>query len=175
MLPWGASAFDPPTLIIQGTGDEENTTHWGQYAATVIDPTDNLTFYGMGEYFNTSQTGTSHCGGPSSNCFTWQTRIFRSQSPLPAVSLVPPSLTFGQQTIGTTSSPQTATLTNTGAATLTLSNIALTGADASDFAQTKTCGPTLAPNDSCQVSVTFTPMAAGSLSAAVSITDDAPR
>jgi hypothetical protein len=175
VLPWGASSFDPPTLIVQGTGDQENTMHFGEYAATVIDPTDNLTFYGMGEYFNTSQTGVPPCGAPSSNCFTWQTRIFRSQSPLPAVSLVPPSLTFGPQIIGTTSSPQTTTLTNTGAATLTLSSPVITGADANDFAlQKNTCGATLAPNDSCQVSVTFTPMAAGSLSAAVSITDDAP-
>ena len=77
VLPWGASSFDPPTLIIQGTGDQENTSNWGEYAATVIDPTDNLTFYGVGQYFNTSQTGTSSCKNPSSDCFTWQTRIFR--------------------------------------------------------------------------------------------------
>jgi hypothetical protein len=173
VLPWGTSSFEPPTLIVQGTGDQENTMHWGEYAATVIDSTDNLTFYGMGEYFNTSQTGTSNCQLPASNCHTWQTRIFRQA--LPAVSLVPPSLTFGPQAIGTISPAQTATLTNTGAAPLTLSNIGLTGLDASDFAQTNTCGPTLAPNDNCQVSVTFTPTATGSLSAAVSVTDDAPR
>jgi hypothetical protein len=173
VLPWGASTFELPTLIMQGTGDQENTMHFGEYAATVIDSTDDLTFYGMGEYFSTSQTGTSNCQVPASECHTWQTRIFRQA--LPAVSLVPLSLTFGPQTLFTTSSPQITTLTNTGAATLTLSSIVLNGTDASDFAQTNTCGPTLAPNDSCQVSVTFTPTAAGSLSAAVSITDDAPR
>lgn len=172
VLPWGASSFAPPTLIIQGTGDEENTMHWGQYAATVIDPTDNLTFYSVGEYFNTSQTGTNNCGTPSSNCYTWETRIFRGQAS--AVSVLPLSLTFGPQAIGTTSSPQMVTLTNTGMVTLTISSIGITGANASDFAQTNTCGPTLAPNDNCQVSVTFTPAAAGSRSAAVSITDDAP-
>jgi hypothetical protein len=79
VLPWEASSFDPPTLIIQGTGDQENTSNWGEYAATVIDPGDNLTFYGVGEYYNASQTGTSNCGTPSSNCYTWQTRIFRGQ------------------------------------------------------------------------------------------------
>ena len=174
VLPWGTSNFEAPTLIVQGTGDEENTTHWGQYAATVIDSTDDLTFYGMGEYFNTSQTGTSNCTVPASNCHTWQTRIFRQA--LPAVSLAPSSLTFGSQTINTTSAPQTVTLTNTGGATLTFSSIGITGADASDFAEkTNTCGPTLAPNDSCQVSVTFTPGTTGNLSAAVSITDNAPR
>jgi Abnormal spindle-like microcephaly-assoc'd, ASPM-SPD-2-Hydin len=172
ILPWGTSTFEPPTLIMQGTGDQENTMHWGEYAATVLDSTDDLTFYGMGEYFNTSQKGTSNCQVPASECHTWQTRIFRQA--LPAVSLAPPSLTFGPQTINTTSPPQTVTLTNTGAATLTLSPIALTGTDANDFAQTNNCLPTLAPNAYCQVSVTFTPLAAGSLSAAVSITDNAP-
>jgi hypothetical protein len=173
VLPWGASNFEAPTLIMQGTGDEENTTHWGQYAATVIDSTDDLMFYGMGEYFNTSQTGMSNCAVPASECHTWQTRIFRLA--LPAVSLAPPSLPFGSQPINTASAPQTVTLTNTGGATLTFSSIGITGPDASDFAEkTNTCGPPLAPNDSCQISVTFTPTAVGGRSAALSITDDAP-
>jgi|HubBroStandDraft_6_1064221.scaffolds.fasta_scaffold00113_22 hypothetical protein len=79
VLPWAASSFDTPTLIIGGAGDEENTYHWGQYAATVIDPTDNLTFYGVGEYFNTSQAGTTDCSQASSDCYTWQTRILRGK------------------------------------------------------------------------------------------------
>jgi hypothetical protein len=79
VLPWMASSFDPPTLIVQGTGDEEDTDRWGEYAATVIDSTDNLSFYGMGEYYNTSQTGTINCSQPSSDCHTWQTRLFRGK------------------------------------------------------------------------------------------------
>jgi hypothetical protein len=77
VLPWAASNFAPPTLIIQGRGDEENTPHWGEYAATVVDSTTDGMFYGVGEYFNTSQAGTTNCNLPSSNCFTWQNRIFR--------------------------------------------------------------------------------------------------
>ena len=50
--------------ILQGAGDEENTDRWGEYAATVIDSSDDLTFYGVGEYYNTSQTGTTNCGLP---------------------------------------------------------------------------------------------------------------
>jgi len=80
VLPWEALSFDPPTLIIQGAGDEENASDWGEYAATVIDSTDNLTFYGVGEYFDTSQTGDKNCKKPSSNCLTWQNRIFRTSS-----------------------------------------------------------------------------------------------
>jgi len=76
-LPWLASDFAPTKLIVQGQGDEENTNHWGEYAATVVDSTDGLTIYGVGEYFNTSQTGKANCSQPSSNCFTWRNRIFR--------------------------------------------------------------------------------------------------
>jgi hypothetical protein len=79
VLPWMASSFDPATLIVQGAANEGNTFHWGEYAATVIDSTDNLTFYGVGEYFNTSQNGGSSCNLPASNCYTWQTRIFRGK------------------------------------------------------------------------------------------------
>lgn len=77
VLPWSATTFDTPTLIVQGTGDEENTDRWGEYAATVIDSTDDMTFYGVGEYYRTSETGTTLCGMPANNCYTWQTRIFR--------------------------------------------------------------------------------------------------
>ncbi len=79
VLPWTASSFDPPTLIVQGMGDEENTDRWGEYAATVVDSSDNLTFYGVGEYYNTSQTGSTDCSQSASNCHTWQTRLFRGK------------------------------------------------------------------------------------------------
>lgn len=77
VLPWGTAKLDDPTLIVQGKADQENTQRWGEYAATVIDPTDNLTFYGVGEYFDVNQTGFANCATPSSDCYTWQTRIFR--------------------------------------------------------------------------------------------------
>jgi hypothetical protein len=79
VLPWMASSFDPPTLIMQGAGDEENTDRWGEYAATVIDSSDNLTFYGVGQYYDTSQTGRTDCSQPASNCHTWQTRLFQGK------------------------------------------------------------------------------------------------
>jgi len=83
VLLWGATGLTTRSLVVQGSGDEENAIYWGQYAATVLDSTDNLTFYGLGQYFNTSQTGTSNCSQPSSNCYTWQTKIFRSQYTAP--------------------------------------------------------------------------------------------
>ncbi|HTW57381.1 MAG TPA: hypothetical protein VMD99_04600 [Terriglobales bacterium] len=79
VLPWGKTSFDTPTTIVQGTADQENTDRYGEYAATVVDSTDGLTFYGVGEYYDVNQTGTTDCSVASSDCYTWQTRIFRGQ------------------------------------------------------------------------------------------------
>jgi len=78
--------------------------------------------------------------------------------------------------VGTTSSAQQATLTNSGTAPLTISSIGLTGTNAADYAQTSTCPTapsTLAPGAACTITVTFTPSAPGSRSASVAVTDDA--
>jgi len=91
----------------------------------------------------------------------------------PAVSLSPASLTFATLFVGTRSSAQTLVLTNTGTASLTISIINLTGANSADFGQTNTCGTGLTAGANCTISVTFTPAAAGSRSALVSITDNA--
>jgi hypothetical protein len=95
--------------------------------------------------------------------------------PGPAVTLTS-SLAFGSQRVGTTSSAQQATLTNTGTAPLTISSIDLTGASAADYAQTGTCSTapsTLAAGSACTISVTFTPSAPGSRTAGLSVSDDA--
>jgi hypothetical protein len=96
------------------------------------------------------------------------------QDNLPVATVTPSSLTFAQQALNTTSFAQTVTVTNTGAAALSLSSITITGADASDFAQTDNCSRTLAVAGTCQINVTFTPTAGGSRNAVVSINDDAP-
>jgi hypothetical protein len=90
------------------------------------------------------------------------------------VSLSPPSLNFGNQTVGITSTPQVVTLTNTGNINLTITSIQITGANSGDFAQNNNCPGSVAPNGSCQISVTFTPTATGTRNAAVTITDNAP-
>jgi len=79
VLPWGASKFSVNSLITQGSGDEQNNWHWGEYAATVLDSTDGLTFYGVGQYFKGNQSGTTNCTLPTGDCYTWRTRIFRQK------------------------------------------------------------------------------------------------
>ena len=51
----------------------------------------------------------------------------------PAVGLSTNGLTFSQQTVGTASAPQTLTLSNTGNATLNISNITINGTNSGDF------------------------------------------
>ncbi|HET8910464.1 MAG TPA: choice-of-anchor D domain-containing protein [Ktedonobacteraceae bacterium] len=101
-------------------------------------------------------------------------------SAVPSVTLTPNSLDFGTETEGVTSAPQTVTLTNSTTSAVTFSNFALTGTNASDFAQSNTCPTgtnTLAVNASCTISVTFTPQSGSQTarSASVSITDSAPN
>src|SRR5580698_1581432 len=63
----------------------------------------------------------------------------------PVASLSPASAGFGNQTVGVTSTASLVTLTNTGTAALTLSSIAIGGANSGDFAESNNCGTSLAP------------------------------
>lgn len=93
------------------------------------------------------------------------------------VGLSASTLDFGSQAVGTTSKPQNVKLTNASSIAITISNIAITGADLSDFAETNTCpiAPSmLAAASSCMLTITFTPSEAGSRQATLSIGDDEP-
>src|SRR5437763_12543549 len=81
----------------------------------------------------------------------------------PAVTFNPTSLTYGAQAIGTTSAPQSITITNTGSASLFVNSAQTRGTDPLDFTQVgDSCsGVTLAPGTSCSVSITFKPIASG--------------
>jgi hypothetical protein len=73
--------------------------------------------------------------------------------------------------VGTTSAPQTLTLSDYYLP-LTISDITITGANASDFAQSNTCGATLPANTNCQIQVIFKPSVGGPESATLTVTDD---
>ncbi len=76
---------------------------------------------------------------------------------VPNLSLSSGSLTYANQNVGTTSAAQSVTLNNTGTAALTITSIGVTGTNAGDFAQTNTCGASVAAGGNCSISVTFTP------------------
>jgi len=92
----------------------------------------------------------------------------------PAVTLSPTSFNFGNAAIGATSNPLVVTLTNSGTLTLTISGIALAGANPSAFAIfANTCGGTLAPSANCTVTVTFNPATVSTFSALLQFTTNA--
>jgi hypothetical protein len=89
-------------------------------------------------------------------------------------SVNPTSMSFGSQTLNSSSAAMTATLTNNGASAIAISNVALSGASAGDFSiSSKTCGASLSASTSCTASVVFKPTAAGSRSATLAFTDGA--
>jgi hypothetical protein len=102
--------------------------------------------------------------------FLWFSTFLSAQ---PVVGLSPTSLSFGNQSVGVKSSAQAVTLTNTGTSSLLLSNIKIVSGNSGEFAQTNTCGKTLASNASCTISITFTPTKTGSASSSLNITDNA--
>jgi uncharacterized repeat protein (TIGR01451 family) len=94
-----------------------------------------------------------------------------------AVGLAPASVGFGNQTVGTTSSAQTVTITNTAAAgsdSLVVGQLSLTGANTGDFSlSNNNCSNPVAPGSHCTVDVSFAPTAVGSRGASLSIPSNA--
>jgi hypothetical protein len=91
-------------------------------------------------------------------------------------SMLAPSaadVTFPLQVLKTSSAAQKVTLTNVGRQLINVKSIAITGANATDFTQTDTCGLSLAPRASCTINNTFSPRNVGPRTASITITDSA--
>jgi hypothetical protein len=84
------------------------------------------------------------------------------------VSLSPSSLTFATQLVGTVSNSKPMTVTNHGTTALSISGISTSG----NFAQSHTCGSSLAAGASCTINVFFTPTAIGTRTDTLSVSDN---
>lgn len=89
----------------------------------------------------------------------------------------PVKLTFAPQTVGTTSQNQTALLVNNGNKAVTITNISILS---NTYSQTNNCGPnfptvpaTLNAGQSCEIFVSFTPDASGTLTGTIAVTSNA--
>jgi hypothetical protein len=92
------------------------------------------------------------------------------EGPIPAVSLNPVGVFFRAQLVGTTSNPYNVSLTNTGNASLQISAITVSGPP---FAQTNTCGTSLAGGATCTIAVTFSPQDQNRTKGTLTIADNA--
>ena len=93
-----------------------------------------------------------------------------------SVTLAPATYTFATTVLGISSSdsPETFTLTNSTSSAVTAISISLIGADPSDYSDAipaTTCGTSLAIGASCQIFVSFAPVATGVRTATLSISD----
>jgi hypothetical protein len=96
-----------------------------------------------------------------------------------AVTLSTAAIVFPAQIVSTTSAARSITITDFGKLSAAITSTpTIAGADASDFAiqnGTTTCtnGATLTQNNSCTITITFTPSGPGSRTASLSIFDNA--
>jgi Beta-propeller repeat len=116
--------------------------------------------------FPTTQLGTQTVyGGGNLDAFVMKI----GASSAPAVSIVPNSLQFPLQAVGSPSQPELALLRNMGSSALSISSISTSG----DFAESDNCGTSVPAAGSCTLSVVFTPTAAGTRTGSIVIQDDA--
>jgi hypothetical protein len=172
-----SSAVQTVTLSNTGT---LSLTVIGISASANFSETNNCgTSVAGGQSCTISVTFTPMQGGSISGAITVNDNAGQQQVPLtgtgqgPAATLSPASLTFVNQAVGTTSSPQTVTVTNSGNTTLTITSIKITGAGSGNFAQTNNCG-TLSAGSACTIKATFTPTSANTFTASISIYDNLP-
>ena len=97
----------------------------------------------------------------------------------PVISPSATSFVFGNVTVGVTSASQVLTITNTGTSALVLNSIGISGGNTGDFAIAgNTCAtgtPGLGtPNGSCQITLTFKPIAIGNRSTVLAISSNDP-
>ena len=96
----------------------------------------------------------------------WMTPLWSSSASLTTATTSAASLTFPDQAVGTTSSQQTLTLSNTGTAALNPTLIQISAV----FSETDNCqGATIPVGGSCSIQVVFSPAAAGPASGQMAI------
>jgi hypothetical protein len=89
----------------------------------------------------------------------------------PAIGVTPAQLSFSAQPVGQAALPITLSITNTGGAPMNNIGFQIAGQSASSFSQSaSTCGAALNSGSSCKVQVTFSPAAAGQLTAMLIVT-----
>ena len=89
-------------------------------------------------------------------------------TPAPPIVLNPVSVAFPTTLVGTTTTAQNVTISNTSAASITLTSEAVTG---SFRISANTCGTSLPPSSGCTVAIVFTPTAAGPTTGVLTVSD----
>src|SRR6266478_2972758 len=139
-------------------------SHGDDIAALALDPSANIQVTGQAAStdFPIANAFQVTFGGSFGDAFVAKISL------QPAASLSPTSLTFGNQSVGTSSTPQTVTLFSNGTAPLHIAGISASG----DFAETNNCRMGVAAGSTCTISVTFAPTASGTRTGAFTVSDN---
>ena len=148
--------------VSTGSGFAQSATTCTSTLAAGASCTASITFAPTTTGAKTGTVTVSYSGGTSQT-------VSLTGTGAAAVSFSPTSLTFATQNVGTTSAAQTVTMTNSMNTAMSISSIAT----AAPFAQTNTCGTSLAAKASCTISVTFAPTVGGAQTGTLTITDNA--
>jgi hypothetical protein len=180
----GAALSDGSVLVFADSGISEARPH-SEYAIEQYEP--SAAAFATVPLASPARSGLSVAALPGGRALvaggtgegpTW---LGHEVKPTAQVFVSAPSpssagLDFGEVTAGEGSGPETLTITNQGAQGLEVEAATLTGADAAEFeiVADGCSDETIAYGEACGIEIEVTPAAAGSLSAAVELTDNAP-
>ncbi|MFY9748030.1 MAG: choice-of-anchor D domain-containing protein [Acidobacteriaceae bacterium] len=170
------SPSSPQYVTIANTGGEPSTltseTVTGDYSVSANTCAKTLAANNsctLGIVFAPTASGTRNGTLTVTDSVGTQTAPLTGTGQAPATdALSPSSLTFAAQQVGTVSTSQQITLTNSGDQLLTGIAIAATG----DFTAVNNCGTTLQGNGSCSIAVSYVPTIAGAESGSLAVTDE---
>jgi hypothetical protein len=108
---------------------------------------------------------------PPTATATLTARPTATPTPAPVLQVAPSTLAFGTVTIGSSSAPQSVTLSNNSAVAVT--NFRLTTSNVGAIHFSSQCPAVLPANTSCVITVTFAPQHPGPRSESLTVTDSA--
>ncbi|MDX6257375.1 MAG: hypothetical protein QOJ11_3709 [Frankiales bacterium] len=151
------------------TGNVDNSVHSGVAGSMCGGGTQNPQAPGGFQYYAPATSATLQSQfQPVTGNFWGLLNITENVGSAPLVYAAQSSLTFAPVAVGTSYTPQTVTITNTGPATANVSGVSVSG----DYSQTNNCG-SLPTGSSCVVSVTFHPSISGTRTGALTVSSNA--
>ncbi|HEV2279211.1 MAG TPA: choice-of-anchor D domain-containing protein [Acidobacteriaceae bacterium] len=177
---WSAAfSTDTPGITLQWQWNAQVFTQFSQTYAT----TTNTNVLGVNaedgaaDAYGIDAAGTPETYKPNATFGATDGYFSAASGVVPTVAQVsasPSSLSFGTVPVGQSSSPMTAVLTNNYGSGFTISGIAVSGTNASDFTESDNCPRTSGGfTSSCTINVTFKPGYTTPEAARIVITDTA--
>jgi trimeric autotransporter adhesin len=172
----GTAAFSITSIVISGgnAGDFTQINNCGSSVASGANCTISVTFKptAAGTRASALIVDDNITGSPQSAILSGNATAAPAAATA-TVTLSPTGLVFASQPISLSSVAQTITLTDSGAATLNITNFAVSGANSADFIQNNNCGSSVMSGSHCSIVVLFIPTGAGTRTAVLSVADNA--